>query len=72
VALKERTASRTRLAVETANLDRIDVLVDKRPRLTVDVTTKAQVIEVDRRWGHAIELRGYSNDVLAAATRLAI
>jgi C-terminal processing protease CtpA/Prc len=70
--LKERTASVVRLELETANLDRIDVIVDERPRLTVDIETKTQVVELDPRWGHAVELRGYREAVLAAATRLEI
>jgi hypothetical protein len=55
----------------TANLDRVDVLVNGRPRLSLDVTDGPHTFTLPATGGVAVlELRGFRNNALAASTRL--
>lgn len=55
----------------TGNLDRLDVYVDRRPMLTLDVQDGPNTISVPGSAGASmIELRGFLGGQLAASTRL--
>ena len=60
------------LLLRTTGLDRLDVLVDGRPRDTIDVTDGERTIHVAlaNPGPHAIELRGYGAGELAARRTL--
>jgi len=57
-----------KLTVHTEGLDHVDVLVDGRPRVSVDTPGKQVTVSVP---AGAIELRGFDGGELAAARRLA-
>jgi hypothetical protein len=63
------------IAAKTRNLGRLDVLLEGRPRLTLDVidgTTTFELPGVSPGTSGLLELRGYDGRQLAAATRLAL
>lgn len=69
----EQTAGAIRITATTENLDRLDVYVDGRPRLSSDVRHGENVIEVPAAAGPSkFELRGYKQGRLAASTRLTL
>jgi hypothetical protein len=60
-----------RVTAVTANLDRLDVLVNGRPRLTLDGTDGPHTFTVPVTGGAAVlELRGFRGDALTASTRV--
>jgi hypothetical protein len=60
------------VTVTTGGISRLDVLLDGRPRLTLDVTDGATVVEVPPDWGawSSLELRGFEDGELVAMRRL--
>jgi hypothetical protein len=63
----------TSVTARTMNIDRLDVFVDGRPKLTVDVVNGNNTIALPPITGRAqLELRGYNGEHLAASTRLSI
>lgn len=60
------------LKVRTKGLDRLDVLVDGRPRDTLDVGDGEHSVSVALTGAgqHAVELRGFDAGTLAAARKL--
>ena len=62
------------LTVETTGLDRLDVLLDERPRETLDVTDGQQAVSVPLAGAgdHTIELRGFVAGEVAACRKLQI
>jgi hypothetical protein len=58
----------------TKNLTRLDVLVDKRTRLTLDVADGTTTFSLSKALSgtRAVEIRGYNAEKLAAATRLSL
>ncbi len=60
-----------RVTATTVNLDRVDVLVNGRPRLTLDVSDGPHTFTLPATGGSMVlELRGYRGNTLQASTRL--
>jgi hypothetical protein len=58
------------LTIQSENLDRVDVLLDGRPRLTLDVVNGHNVANLPATAGQAtVELRGFRGRKLVAASR---
>ena len=71
--VSEVTADVTRVTVTTKNLNRLDIYVDGRPRLSSDIQDGENVFEVPAAAGGSkLELRGYKQGGLAASTRLTV
>jgi hypothetical protein len=59
--------------LEVANLDRADIVVDGRPRATVDLTGPNTMVTVDGVPGaHSVRVEGYASGKLAAATSVVV
>jgi hypothetical protein len=67
-----RTAGKVQVTVDTANIDRLDVLVDGRPQLSLDVTGGTSDFELAGPAASAktLELRGFDAGQLVASRRL--
>ena len=65
-------AQTAQIKMTTKNLSRVDVLVNNRPRMTLDVKDEAVTINVPGPFFgfNIIELQGFDADKLAAVTRL--
>ena len=72
--IKRRSEARFRVAVTTRNLARVDAFLDGRPILTFDVNDGARILQVPRSSATAavLELRGYQDGRLVAATRVPV
>jgi len=60
--------------LDTTGLDRIDVYVDGRPRVTLDVTDGRHALSValDGAGPQTVDLRGFSDGELSACRRLTL
>jgi hypothetical protein len=65
-------AGREDLAVETRNLDRLDLFVDARPYRSLDVADGSTTVDLPPSPGSRLELRGFSGGRLVASTRLSL
>jgi hypothetical protein len=65
-------ADTIQLAATTANISRLDITVDGRPRLTIDTADGEHTFDVPApsAGGNLVELRGFDNDELVAVTRV--
>lgn len=65
------TAGEVAVATTTAGLDRLDIYVDERPMLTMDVTDgkHTQNVALAAGGSHVIEVRGFSAGELAASRK---
>jgi len=64
-------AAKRKLAVATTGIDRIDILVDGRPRSSLDVQDgKVSVAIADPGAGHDITVRGYQTGTLRAVAHV--
>lgn len=70
----EAAAGSVQMTVTTRNMTRVDVSLNDRPILTLDVKDGTSAFTLPRRSPseNRIELRGYNGEKLAAATRLSI
>jgi len=70
----EAAADSAQITVTTSNLTRVDVALNQRPTLTLDVKDGTTTFPLPRRSPaeNQIELRGYKDEELAAATRLSL
>lgn len=64
------TAEAPVLRCATAALDRLDVLVDERPSVSVDVGDGDHDLSLDRVLAHTLEVRGYADGRLVAQRRV--
>jgi hypothetical protein len=60
------------LDIHTRALDRVDVYVDGRPRVTLDVTAGEDHVSVDVPEGRRLDLRGFEGNGLVARRRIAV
>ena len=68
------SASRLRLKLSTSGIDRVDIAVDGRPVESVDVADGAKTITIAKppAGAHTLGFAGFSADVLAVRTQVAI
>src|SRR5215510_8001136 len=69
------TNEKATITVQTKNLTRVDVLLDQRPKLSLDVKDGDTTFEISRlpsESGNRVELLGYKDAELAAAIRLSL
>lgn len=71
--IKRRSASHIRVEATSRKLTRVDATLNGRPVATFDVSDGAQILEVPQGTsGTVLGLRGYHDEHLVAATRVAL
>ena len=67
------TAGKRTITVTTERMDRVDVAVDNRPRVTIDVSNGTSTVDIANPGaGHDVAVRGFKSDVLRAVVHLAV
>jgi hypothetical protein len=67
------TAGKRTITVTTERMDRVDVAVDNRPRVTIDVSNGTSTVDIANPGaGHDVAVRGFKSDVLRAVVHFAV
>jgi hypothetical protein len=67
------TAGKRTITITTERMDRVDVAVDNRPRVTIDVSNGTSTVDIANPGaGHDVAVRGFKSDVLRAVVHFAV